>query len=135
MYKLIDNMIRRYLGASAVDFYTDFNVVIVMTLFDCSTRSLTARYSLGNCHCSPQRGSATLFTNVNLFNDPRPYVSPKITAITHNLIQLNSTVVSHQLKKDWTVACIAIELHSHRIEMTTLSQRTTPGGQSRRVPL
>ena len=33
------NMIRCYLGASAVDFYTDFNVVVmVMALFDCSSQ-------------------------------------------------------------------------------------------------
>ena len=33
------NMIRHDLGASVVDFYTDFNIVVmVMALFDCSSQ-------------------------------------------------------------------------------------------------
>ena len=49
-------MIRRDLGASAIDFYsrpTDFNVVMVMALFDCSSQHYDVTISIGTLHHNP----------------------------------------------------------------------------------
>ena len=55
--KIIYNiMIRRYLGASAVDFYTDFNVVVmVMALFDCSSQPYVTISTASQSHSRSHR--------------------------------------------------------------------------------